>query len=159
MISAATLSEDGVYRYDLIRRWGSGRPCLWVCLNPSTADASLDDPTIRRVINFSKGWGFGAFTMVNLFGLRSPDPKALFKHPDPVGPDNLATIARHLPNAGQIVVAWGASKRPRGADAAVLDMLRPYRLWTFALGFTKHGDPRHPLYLKADTALVRVDPS
>lgn len=157
LASWAVLSDDGVYRYELGRRWADG-PCdLWIMLNPSTADATLDDPTIRRCIGFSKGWGAGSLIVVNLFALRATDPAALLRHPDPVGPDNDERIADLAASAERVVAAWGAHKlaAPRARELArgIAD-----GDWTTlsvkALGTTKAGAPRHPLYVRGDTELV-----
>ena len=77
-------------------------------LNPSTADAERDDPTIRRCIGFSRAWGFGGAEMVNLFALRSTDPGRLREAADPVGPGNVAHIADAARGATQVIAAWGA---------------------------------------------------
>src|SRR5437870_2889354 len=84
----AKISDCGRYRYTLTRRVGVGGPLVWVMLNPSTADAEVDDPTIRRVMKFTEASDCGLAIVVNLFALRSPSPKALRGHADPVGPDN-----------------------------------------------------------------------
>lgn len=124
MNRSAFLSECGVYRYELTRTWGDGDRLLWIMLNPSTADADLDDPTIRRVIGFSRGFGYSGAIVANLFALRSTDPKALRTHPDPVGPANnamLAQLARRSPFA---VCAWGAHGGLRGRDREVLALMQ-----------------------------------
>lgn len=78
MERAAEFSGCGRYRYSLRRRWADGGPpACWIMLNPSTADAEKDAPTIRRCIGFSKAWGHNALVVVNLFALRSTDPTAL----------------------------------------------------------------------------------
>ena len=106
----ATLSDDGVYRYDLTRTWGDGARATFVLLNPSTANDQVDDPTVAAVVHFARSLAprpIGAVSIVNLFGLRATDPAALRLHPDPVGPDNDAAIARHAALADAIVVGWG----------------------------------------------------
>lgn len=89
MVKDAVISDCGQYRYLLSRDWESGlQRLVFIGLNPSTADAEIDDPTIRRLIGFSKAWGYGGFDIVNLFALRSKDPKMLCDHDDPIGPLN-----------------------------------------------------------------------
>ena len=147
---AAVISPCGRYRYALTRRWGTGAGVTWVMLNPSTADDAHDDATLRRVTAFSRAWGFSALTVVNLYALRATDPARLWQDPDPVGPDN----DRHITRAAgcrELVAAWGAHAR---ADrvAAVLALLAaaPGTGRLHALALTKSGQPRHPLYLRAD---------
>jgi hypothetical protein len=155
-------------------------------LNPSTADASLDDPTIRRCKAFAAREGLGRLIVVNLFTLRSPSPRELWCGDDPVGPDADDAIwkaikATHhhsdvpawrkegieIPE-DKIICAWGAL--PSGAPewfarmrqeriATVLDRAARIdrRLW--ALGTTSDGSPRHPLYVRADAPLTRYSSS
>lgn len=155
--SSAVLSEDGAYRYRLSRVWAEGSRCTFIMLNPSTADAQIDDATIRRCIGYAKTWGHGALDVVNLFALRSTDPEGLYGHADPIGPENdqhLIDVARA---ATTIVVAWGAHGGHLGRDVAVLDLLRRYAsVAPMALAFTADGKPRHPLYLRADLQPVPV---
>ena len=92
MRRSATLSPCGLYRYDLQRRWGEGPAVVFIGLNPSTADATVDDRTIGRMVGFATSWGRSAITVVNLFALRSKDPALLRAHSDPVGPDNDAVL-------------------------------------------------------------------
>ena len=148
----AVLSEDGVYRYELYRRWADNtRPVLWVMLNPSTADAEIDDPTIRRVIGFSQSWGFQAAIVCNLFALRATNPQALRTHSDPVGPDNDDYLMRAVCASDRIVVAWGAHPFASSRAAWVKKLLPN----SHCLGVTKEGHPRHPLYARADAQLVK----
>ncbi len=151
----ADLSDDGVYRYTLRRRWASPEEpsVCWIMLNPSTADAVVDDPTIRRCIGFSEGWGFGSLTVVNLFGLRATDPKALLTAPHPVGPENDEAITTAVRGAWVTVAAWGVHGTLRERGYAVTNLVTE-RLGRdlMCLGTTKDGHPRHPLYVKGDTA-------
>jgi hypothetical protein len=118
-------------------------------LNPSTADAVRDDPTIRRCIGFARRWGYGGVEVVNLFAFRASDPRALRGAPDPVGEKNdrhLASVARRV---DAMVVAWGVHGALAARDREVLTLLSRWaRL--LALGWTRSGSPRHPLYLRRD---------
>jgi hypothetical protein len=104
----AVLSEDGLYRYTLARTWTDALPALgWVMLNPSKADAEVDDPTMVRVVNFTHAWGYGAAVVCNLFAWRATKPAELAQAEDPVGRANAAAL-RAL--AGMdVICAWGAS--------------------------------------------------
>jgi hypothetical protein len=142
----AVLSEDGRYRYELRRAWDPLAPTvLWVMLNPSTADDRQDDPTIRRVVGFSRAWGFGTVVVVNLFAYRATDPHALLQADAPVGPANDDTLRLWAPRAAEVIAAWGlVPKRLRWRIPQARAALG--RTMT-CLGTTKEGDPRHPLYV------------
>lgn len=156
LTSSATISPDGVYRYDLTRQWGDGPLVLWIMLNPSTADADIDDPTIRRCIGFSQRDGAGGLVVVNRFALRATDPAELRKHHEPVGPDNRITISRWIldPRVTRIVAAWGAHRMASRGTIPGAPNARPMPLW--CLGFTRAGQPRHPLYVRADQPFVAL---
>lgn len=150
MKRGAVLSPCGTYRYELTRRWADGDDIVtWIMLNPSTADADIDDPTIRRCIDFSIRWGCSALVVHNLFALRATDPRALAKHADPVGPENDTYLAR--PTAGPTIAAWGVSGGHLAHERAgiVLDLLRAHKTWPLCVALTHGGAPRHPLYLPA----------
>jgi hypothetical protein len=158
--SGAQFDDSGKYRYRLWRRWGSGGRCVFVGLNPSTADAGNDDPTIRRCAAFAKRWGFGALDMVNLFAWRSTDPGGLLSAaPEHVGPENDKVLAEVFGGASRIVWAWGRHKPPvqrlvraRIEGSPWLVVLK--RCEAGVLGRAKDGSPRHPLYLANDTPFV-----
>lgn len=161
-MGAAVLSECGRYRYRLDRSWDRDDHGLgtvtWVMLNPSTADASVDDPTIRRCIGFSKLWGYNALTVVNLFAWRATDPDELLVANDPVGPDNEAHLIEATCGCDLAVAAWGASwPRPMHAQAERVGRelaAHADKEWAVrCLGVTATGQPRHPLYVRGDTAL------
>lgn len=158
---SAELSECGKYRWWLRRTWkyaqpntpGNGYNLGFLMLNPSTADALQDDPTIRRCIGFARREKFSGISVYNLFCLRATDPKELLAAPDPVGPqgDTHIHVAK---SCHTLVLAWGAGV-PKHRDRQVLAMLAGKPLW--CLGKTKAGHPRHPLYVRADQPLERFD--
>lgn len=153
ILRRAVLSDCGTYRYELIRRWDVTLPRVgWIMLNPSTADAEQDDPTIRRCIGFAKSWGYGGIVVRNLYALRATDPRALWNHPSPVGPDNDSYLLDAVDDL-VTVCAWGAHGR-RGD--AVINALSDAGAALYHLGLTKAGKPRHPLYLKGDLTPIRL---
>lgn len=151
-VTTALLSPDGQYRYRLGRTWGEGPRATFVMLNPSTADATTDDATIRRCIGFARDWGMAGLDVVNLYALRSRDPRKLWDHEDPVGPDNdahLADIAlKATRSSWPVVAAWGTHAKP--ARVTHLRAL-PGMQRLLHLGITKGGAPRHPLYVAKAT--------
>jgi hypothetical protein len=147
---AATFSRCRRYRYSLTRSWDPALPTiLFVGLNPSTADSSRDDPTVRRCIGFAREWGYGTMTLANLFALRSTDPAQLWTARDPIGPDNDEWVRSLADSAAMVVVAWGAHGGLLDRDRHVLAMLSSVH----CLGRTQAGQPRHPLYLSKHTPL------
>jgi hypothetical protein len=161
--SSARISADGIYRYSLSRRWGPGEPLLFVMLNPSTADHTEDDPTIRRCTAFARREGAEGIHVVNLFAFRATKPKALRTTSDPVGPENAAAFRElcewpHPPGSElpQIVLAWGnLDKRLAGQRETALGWLRGHEDRFRCLGTTKSGDPRHPLFVRGNQPLLR----
>lgn len=151
MQRGADFSPCGRYRYRLWRQWGEGSRVVFVGLNPSTADASRDDPTIRRCIGFAQRWGHARFDIVNLFAFRATQPVDLRAALEPEGPDNLKAI-RHAVNVSSAVIAcWGHMGGWRDQDRRVLPLLPDD---TRCLGTTKGGHPRHPLFVRYGTPLV-----
>lgn len=184
----AKLSNCGRYRYRLWREWrnhpepaqwdmwteedgspcldgaglqiGEPKSCVFVMLNPSTADGAVDDPTIRRCVDFAKRHQFDRLEVVNLFAHRATDPAqllALNHGDDPVGLRNQGNVERALDRAGLIICAWGAHGGHLGQDETMLGWIEDAN-WQdapiVALGLTKEGHPRHPLYLRRDAAVV-----
>jgi len=151
--SSAVLSDCGLYRYRLDRRWGDGPTCGFIMLNPSTADADLDDPTIRRCIGFAKREGCGSLMVGNLFAFRATNPEDMADADDPDGPENrhfLENMAEHAD--GPLIAAWGAHWMARDTVSHWVCQTFGHRL--MCLGKTKSGAPRHPLYVKGDAPLV-----
>lgn len=163
----AVLSECGRYRYRLTRSWLLERDRLplllpFVMLNPSTADAEKDDPTIRKCVGFARRLGFEGIAVYNLYAYRATKPVDLWLGPyDIVGPDNdrrlrnlflwasgMAQMGKPVP----VIAAWGTHAR----DDRVREVLKmPGALSRLhVLGLSKHGAPRHPLYLRSDSQLT-----
>jgi hypothetical protein len=154
---SAELSDCGRYRYSLRRSWqagGNGQVVCFLMLNPSTADALTDDPTVRRCMAFCRAWGYSALTVRNLFALRSADPAELLSATDPVGPAGDAHLLAAA-TADLVVCAWGA-KVPFGRDRRALELLAGRRL--HCLGLTRAGAPRHPLYVRGDAVPLPYRP-
>lgn len=144
----ANFSTDRLYRYQLWRIWDeTKRPALFIGLNPSTADENIDDPTIRRCIDFARQWGNGGLIMTNLFAYRSTDPKELRCIADPVGQDNDDWLVASHKKAGITVLAWGNGGTYLNRGAIVTSMLPG----ATRLKITKQGQPQHPLYLPKTT--------
>lgn len=167
MMKTASISACGKYRFWLTRGQDSSRRCVFIMLNPSTADGFIDDPTIRRCLAFAKREQATQLIVVNLFTLRSPSPKDLLLGDDPVGPDADSAIERAIQMCDHdnqpIICAWG---RPKG-PSWFLELHKQRRAFVaakagsiplYALGLTKDNHPKHPLYLPSDAPLKRFKP-
>jgi hypothetical protein len=151
----AVISDCGLYRYRLDRRWADGPTCGFIMLNPSTADASLDDPTIGRCIGFAKREGCGGLVVVNLYALRATDPALIHRHPFPVGPEWRAHFDAAISEIdGPLIAGWGAHKGIHAQEDTVRDILSGAKRELLCLVKNKDGSPRHPLYVKGDKSLV-----
>jgi hypothetical protein len=186
----AEISDCGKYRYRLWREWrlgnsqqwdmwteddgspaldGAGQQigeplaCVFVMLNPSTADGNEDDPTIRRCVSFAQREGYDRLEVINLFSYRATDPKALLAlnhNDDPVGTDNERHVDLTLNRAGLVICGWGVHGGHIGQDETMLGWLQdridllPRQVAIMALGITKAGHPRHPLYLPSNAPLI-----
>ena len=183
----AIISADGRYRYLLWREWrgthdpktwrwlrgedgriekdGSGadlgepKPCVFIMLNPSTADGDVDDPTIRKCVGFAKLWRYERLEVVNLFAYRATDPRTVLRlhhNDDPVGSQNQQWFDSSVDRAGIIVCAWGAHGSHLGQDETALGWLgdKP----RYALALTKDNQPRHPLYMPYAARPIRYRP-
>jgi hypothetical protein len=147
---SAEISDCGRYRWWLRRSWqaGNGKTVCFIMLNPSTADAMIDDPTIRRCIGFVKSWGYSTLDVRNLFPLRATNPKELLtKIDDPFGGQRGINEVMAARTGDLIITAWGAFV-PYERDRAVLELMGGTPL--HHLGLTKHCKPRHPLYVRGD---------
>ena len=147
----ATFSKCEKYRYDLyrddLRSEKHEGLCLFIMLNPSTADETNDDPTIRRCISYAKKWGYEELIVVNLFSYRATDPKDLIKSESPVGEHNLKHILNAANKSNMIICAWGTKGNHLGQDKKVIKALKEKGNKLYCLRKTKDGHPSHPLYL------------
>lgn len=151
----AILSECEDYRYRLWRIWDESKPkVMFIMLNPSTADADTDDPTIRRCIGFAKYWGFGGLYVGNIFAYRSTQPKGLFNPFDPVGKENVSHLLMMSQECEIAVCAWGNSPivRKMRADHKPLENVK---IPLHYIELSKDGTPKHPLYLKSELKPVK----
>jgi hypothetical protein len=159
VIKSATLSECGTYRHWLQRDWDEGSiPIVFCMLNPSSADANIDDPTIRRCIGYAKRDRYGGLIVVNLFDFRATRPTDMKACADPSSPQNIDHLVRAMEIArfwkAPFVCAWGADAFARNAGYALAIRAFTLGLRLKCLGVTKDGSPRHPLYVKGDQPLV-----
>ena len=146
MLRSAKLSEDWKYRYTLwrVKSPQSPEPCvLFIVLNPSTADALVDDRTVRRCVGFASAWGYERMCIANLFAYRATDPTDMRKADDPIGPENDSMIETLVGLADLVVAAWGTQGSFMGRDKEVRAMVPNLHY----LRLTKDGYPAHPLYL------------
>jgi hypothetical protein len=148
----AVISPCGNYRYWLHRSWVSGRGWVtFIMINPSTADASKNDPTMHKVIAYAKSMGFNGVIVVNLYAARSPDPETLLELDDPVGRQwNDEYIKLALSESERVICAWGAHRLIHRRDYQVLKLIKAVGMTPECLQRGKHGTPAHPLYLPAD---------
>lgn len=154
----AAISQCGQFRYTLYRTWGSGPLLTFVMLNPSTADAEHDDPTIRRCVGFARREGYDGILVVNLYAFRATKPKELWTAAasgvDITGGwrnDLMLKMCGQASRLQPLVAAWGAHAR---SDRIAEVLAFPGWESVQALGMTQGGAPRHPLYLPADAPLA-----
>jgi hypothetical protein len=175
--AGASISKCGQFRYLLWREWrgthdpknwtwwggvdgkgdplGEPKPLVFVMLNPSTADGTLDDPTIRRCVGFAKAWKYERLEVVNLYAYRATFPTELLRrqnrHEEIIGPDNIDHVRKAGAGAGKVICAWGAHVEDLGVDHC--DTVRGWMgdPKCFHLGLTKNGQPKHPLRLAGAT--------
>ena len=148
----ATFSDCRKYRYVISRTWdGKKKTILFIGLNPSTADEKIDDPTIRRCINYAQNWGYGSLLMVNLFAYRATMPTELKKVKNPIGNDNDLHIKELIKKVDLAVAAWGNEGSLLNRDKEIKKII-PNLMY---LKINKSGQPAHPLYQKKDLQLIK----
>ena len=143
----AVFPPDQRYRHMLWRIWNKQLPLLnFILLNPSTADAEKDDPTVYRCGQRARHLGFGGLLVTNLFAFRSTDPGRLYEVEDPVGPDNDYAIHAEARRSKMVICGWGKHGKFMGRDTFVCDQLRLEKIFPRALHTNSDGTPEHPLY-------------
>lgn len=167
LLRVHAFSEDRRYRYTLWRDWSddvleleeragnhTSEFVQFIGLNPSTADETKDDPTLRKCIGFAKRWGYGAMCMTNLFAFRATDPREMKRQLEPVGGENEPHIRRIAKEAGLVVAAWGVHGTHGNMDMNLKRWMAEMEIPLKCLRLTKHGHPEHPLYVPYETPLI-----
>lgn len=150
----AVLSDDGVYRYVLSRIWDDAKDkVMFIALNPSTADALNDDPTIGRMIGYAKLWGYGGMYVCNLFAYRATDPKDMKSAENPIGNQNDTFIQQYAAKSDKVIFCWGTHGSYLNRDKDMLKLIDN----PCCIELSKHGHPKHPLYLKADKMPIKYE--
>lgn len=151
MRRSAEISPCGNYRYWLEREWEKGKTALvTVMLNPSTADADREDPTLLALIHFARSWGYGGLVVVNLYAWRSPSPAEMMREPARMGPDNRRRLNEAMLMAavhgGAALAAWGNDGNFEGeADWFTNRATNEFGINLLCLGTTQSNAPKHPL--------------
>lgn len=150
----AIFSDDRMYRYILTRTWDTTKPyIIFVGLNPSTADETEDDNTIKKLVRYSKRWGYGGIIMTNIFAFRATQPKDMKKAEDPIGPDNDRYLCNII-SSGQattVVAMWGNHGVYKQRGERVKQLLNEMEFKGYinlkCFEISKQGQPKHPLFL------------
>lgn len=155
--TGAEISHCKQYRYSLWRIWELTKPsAVFIGLNPSTADASHDDPTIKKCVKYAKRWQCGGLVMLNLYAFRATNPADMLAADDPIGPSNndtLVRVIRQCIESGVVVASWGnhAAKERVDDFRSLIGKELSSRL--SCLQQNKTGAPKHPLYCRDDQTL------
>lgn len=150
----AIFSRCRKYRFTLWRVWDKSKMAvMFIGLNPSTANENINDPTIRRVIQFAFDWGYGGVYMLNLFAYVTTDPKEL-KTPQDLLSDNDLWLINIGAKCDKIIFAWGSFKEARERGKEIMKTFNGYG---YALAINRDGSPRHPLYVKKDVKLIKIE--
>lgn len=158
----AVFTRDRLHRYTLWRRFQPqaeiGRMIAFIGLNPSTADETQNDPTVRRCIGFAQDWGYDGMVMLNIFAYRATDPTVMKAIENPIGRRNTRAIRCTAHAVDRVICCWGVHGAHRNRGPAIRNLLLKDGIsHVFHLGLTQSGHPKHPLYLRSDTTPVRWD--
>jgi hypothetical protein len=162
--TGAEFSPCRTWRYALWRHWdwqGHANCCMFIGLNPSTADEEKNDTTISKCIGFAKRWGFGGIYMLNLYAFRSTYPSVMAAAADPWGPGNLEAFSYYRTRVSRVVAAWGSMEtryRPNLKwQTTIRDVLDAVAIPVHCMGYTQDRSPRHPSRLAYATELVQFE--
>lgn len=142
-------STDRCYRYSLFRNFNNEHNHFvqFIGLNPSTADETKNDPTVRRCIGFAKRWNFGGMLMSNIFAWRATNPAVMMAQADPIGPENNGHLIAGAKAAGLTIIAWGQYGSFDGRGPAVLRLMKNHGIVLHCLTVNSVSQtPAHPLY-------------
>ena len=158
--STAIYSDCETYRYSLTRIWqAQARRVMFVMLNPSTATEVQNDPTIERCERRARALGFGGFRVTNIFALRATDPRVMRRAADPEGPHNRQAILDGADWADLVICGWGTHGAHRDQGPQIAALLRATGTPLHHLGLSKHGHPKHPLYIAYSQAPMLWPPA
>lgn len=152
----AVFSHDGTYRYYLGRVWEPEKPQVtFIMLNPSMADVKKNDPTVERCQRRAKALGYGTIHIVNIFGLKSTDPRELYRSKNPIGQYTDQYILEATRMADTVICAWGKHGMLLNRGNEVLELISK-ECDPYCLKKNKDGSPSHPLYLGYSTEPVKM---
>ncbi len=153
--SIARFSDCEKYRYTLTRTWDSSKgKIVFIGLNPSTADEMKNDPTVTRMINFAKSWGYGTISVCNIFAYRATFPEDLKKQQDPVGPETDKWLKSEINSADKVVAAWGNHGKFNNRSSEIRKIISNNEIYSF--GNTNLLEPKHVLYLKSSSQIIKI---
>jgi len=159
--SDAVFSPCGQARFVLTRQWCFEEPVktiMWIGMNPSIADMFVDDPTVKKEIGFSQRWGFGKYVKTNVTPYRSTDPKNIcFKAVNQFAYENLVMILNWAREVDCVVACWGNNTKLVEWANQVYQALLIQKTQIYCLGVNGNGSPKHPLYLKNESKLIKYE--
>ena len=151
MEKTAHLSKCRKYRYTLHRTWDNSKEkIVFIGVNPSTADETIDDATLTKCMNYAKAWGYGGLVMLNLFAYRATDPTVMKSARDPIGgSENDSFIKKYTDpkKISKVICAWGEHGKHLDRANLVIKSHIHSDAKLYALKINKSGAPHHPLYL------------
>lgn len=150
----ANFSPCRKYRFALWRIWDTSKPLvMFIGLNPSTANETEADPTIKSVIRIAKHNGFGGVYMMNCYPMVSTDPSKLLTNSYPMEViENELLLVIASQKCSEVVFAWGNFKvvQDTGRDQELIKLFPNAK----AIAVNKNGSPKHPLYCRSNSPLV-----